>query len=102
VSQSVRLLNDRWVVTLGANYGNNYYANNRYFSPQVELSWKTPVEGLNLQVYYRTEQFFTGLKQKAGAGIRFHKEYDDFRGFFRGAKEAKQAGESVESKEDEK
>lgn len=101
VSQSVRLLNDRWVVTLGANYGNNYFANNRYFSPQVELSWKTPVEGLNLQVYYRTEQFFTGLKQKAGAGIRFHKEYDDFRGFFRGAKEAKKAGESAESKEEQ-
>lgn len=87
VSQSVRLLNDRWVVTLGANYGNNYLSNNRYFSPQVELSWRTPVEGLNLQIYYRTEQFFTGLKQKAGAGLRFHKEYDSFLGLKKGAEE---------------
>lgn len=87
VSQSIRLLNDRWVVTLGANYGNNYLANTRYFSPQVELSWKTPVEGLNLQIYYRTEQFFTGLKQKAGAGLRFHKEYDSFLGLKKAAED---------------
>lgn len=91
VSQSVRLLNDKWVVTLGANYGNNYLANTRYFSPQVELSWRTPVEGLNLQIYYRTEQFFTGLKQKAGVGLRFHKEYDSFLGLKKGVEELEKA-----------
>jgi hypothetical protein len=76
VSQSVSLLNDRWVVTLGANYGNDLIANNRYFTPQAELSWKTPVDGLNLQVYYRTEQFISGLKQKAGVGFRYYKEFE--------------------------
>lgn len=83
-----RLWNDRWVITLGGDYGaQSVVTSDPYFNPEGVLEWNTPVKGLKLRVYYRAEQNFQGQSQKIGGGIRFRKEFDNILDFKKALKE---------------
>jgi hypothetical protein len=88
-----RLWNDRWVVTLGGNYGNQSILNaDPYFNPETVIEWNTPVKGLKLRVYYRGEDSLQGQRQLVGGGIRYRKEFDSFSDFTSALKSSSKAG----------
>jgi hypothetical protein len=72
VSVKPRLLNDKWIVTLGGNYNSNpglsLYGNS-YFNPESVIK---------LRVYYKAEESIEGVKHKIGSGINYRKEFDSY------------------------
>jgi len=83
-----RLWNDRWVVTIGGNYGSQSISaeGNPYFNPETVVEWNTPVRGLKLRVYYRGEDSLQGQRQRVGGGVRYRKEFDSFSEFINAIK----------------
>ncbi|MDQ3142076.1 MAG: translocation/assembly module TamB [Bacteroidota bacterium] len=77
-----RLWNDQWAVTLGGNYqAVNTFTGNSYFTPESVIEWNTPVPGLKLRIYYKSNEAIEGQKHKIGSGISFRKEFDSFLDF---------------------
>ena len=90
-----RLWNDRWVVTLGGNYGNQSILNaDPYFNPETVIEWNTPVKGLKLRVYYRGEDSLQGQRQLVGGGVRYRKEFDSFSDFTSALKSSSRSGKT--------
>ena len=72
-----RLWNDKWAVTLGGNYKTSpsLYGNTN-FNPESVIEWNTPVSGLKLRVYYKSDDSFSGVKHKVGSGVTYRREFD--------------------------
>ena len=89
-----RLWDDKWVITIGGNYGSqSVFNSNPYFNPETVIEWNTPVNGLKLRVYYKAEQSFQGQRQRVGGGINYRKEFDSFLDFRKALRE-KSSGKS--------
>jgi hypothetical protein len=83
-----RLWDDKWVITVGGNYGSqSVFNSNPYFNPETVIEWNTPVNGLKLRVYYKAEQSFQGQRQRVGGGINYRKEFDSFTDFKKALKD---------------
>ena len=83
-----RLWNDKWIITVGGDYGSqSIFNNDPYFNPETVIEWNTPVNGLKLRIYYRAEQSFQGQSQRVGGGIRYRKEFDNFFDFKKALKD---------------
>lgn len=83
-----RLWNDQWAVTLGGNYKTtpSIYGNTN-FTPESVIEWNTPINGLKLRIYYKSDDSFLGIKHKVGSGVTYRREFDSFSDFKNALKE---------------
>lgn len=77
-----RLWNDQWAVTLGANYSTtpSLYGNSN-FNPESVIEWNTPIRGMKLRLYYKSDDSINGVKHKLGSGVTYRREFDSFLDF---------------------